>query len=207
MLNKDLEKLLKEVDRAAGDGPKTTEDLAIRLLKRAKARKKTIYYGRFAAAAVLAMAIGAAIFLNRQGQGQGKNEQAVTIITVEKEQDKSAELQNRIAKLEAQIEIMRSERQYQNKLVEQILEISKERQKLAKLEYKLAAMPDVIDQIRQQRDRPAIITLYMADRKYNELGLEESAIKDYQKIIEMFPQTTFAETAREKLEQIGTSQI
>ena len=81
---------------------------------------------------------------------------------------------------------------------------ARERQqaRLAELERQLAAIPDPVAEIQRQMDKAAYTMVYHADRKYNQINLKDSAIQDYQRVVKLYPQTRWAEVARNKLSEI-----
>ena len=97
---------------------------------------------------------------------------------------------------------MRSEADARAELIRELVAYQRQREELAQLEYQLATMEDPVEKVQRQLEKAALITLYQADRKYNELGLKESAINDYLRVIEVFGRTRSAETARQRLSGI-----
>jgi outer membrane protein assembly factor BamD (BamD/ComL family) len=47
--------------------------------------------------------------------------------------------------------------------------------------------------------------VYQADRMYHELNLRESAVASYQRTIELFPQTHWAQVAKDRLAELKTA--
>ena len=73
-------------------------------------------------------------------------------------------------------------------------------------ETTLSRLENRIREINQQIEQAALIITYQADRKYDKLNLKQSAIEDYNRVIELYPQTHWAQHAREKLEQIESQE-
>ena len=103
-------------------------------------------------------------------------------------EDELADLRADIEKLQVEIDAMVAE------LQEVLILQSRQR---------LIAGPDPLDEIQEQVEKAAFITVYQADRMYNELGLPESAIESYEQAIKLFPNTRAARTARNRLADIG----
>ena len=80
--------------------------------------------------------------------------------------------------------------------VERVLDLGRRRRALG-----AAASSDPIDpvkEVRRQIDRSAYLILLRADRMYQVTGRRDSAIATYQQVIKMFPQTPWAEVARQR---------
>ena len=73
---------------------------------------------------------------------------------------------------------------------------------MARLEEQLAAIPDPLAEIRRQVEQAAYTIYYHADLKYNQMDLQESAIKDMEQIVKLYPQTRWARVAQKKLNKI-----
>ncbi len=107
-----------------------------------------------------------------------------------------ADIQELVARTDALVEF-----------VHEVLEQERSRHRLAELEAKLASIPDPLDQIQRGIDKTAFILLYQADRMYRELNLKESAVEAYNRVIELFPENRWAETARQRLSEIRNEKI
>lgn len=56
--------------------------------------------------------------------------------------------------------------------------------------------------VEQELERAAYLIVYQAERYQRELGMPESAVASYRQTIELFPQTRAARTARDRLTQL-----
>ena len=61
-------------------------------------------------------------------------------------------------------------------------------------------------EIRKQVDKTAFILVYQANRMYSELDQKDSAIQEYNRVIELFPQSRWAEVARQRISEIQNEQ-
>ena len=75
--------------------------------------------------------------------------------------------------------------------------MEQEQQELAQLRQ--VVFVDPAEQIDYQISRAALTILLEADRKHEQYGLTESARRDYQRIIDLFPDTDSAATAHHRL--------
>jgi hypothetical protein len=57
-------------------------------------------------------------------------------------------------------------------------------------------------EIRVQRERSALILVLQADRMYRELNLRQSALAEYRRVVELFPDSQAAHEARKRLTEI-----
>ena len=68
-------------------------------------------------------------------------------------------------------------------VVRELQELQVQQAELARLEEQLAAIPDPLAEIRRQVEQAAYTIYYHADLKYNQMDLQESAIKDMEQIV------------------------
>jgi hypothetical protein len=67
------------------------------------------------------------------------------------------------------------------------------------------AQEDPLVQIRFQRDRAAMTLIYEADRFSREASLNDQSIAQYRKVIELFPSSSWADVARQRLRERQSS--
>lgn len=174
-------KLLREADRAAG--PPAQVHVSLATLRR-RARRRTFVRTAFplAAAAIVLLAVG---LRNYAVKTPGANDE-----------------QQKIASLEAQVKQLTARTDAAMNLIRQVLEDEARRQRLEELEAQLASIPDPLEELRNQVDRTAYILVYQADRLYKELNQTDSAVENYNRVIELFPENRWAMVARQRLEEI-----
>ena len=114
--------------------------------------------------------------------------------------------QQKIASLERQIEQLQTRADATFNLIQEVLENERKQQRLDELQAQLASIPDPLEEIRKQVDTAAFNLVYQADRMYGELNLKSSAIKTYKRVIELFPETQWAEVAHQRLSEIKKGQ-
>jgi tetratricopeptide (TPR) repeat protein len=114
--------------------------------------------------------------------------------------------QQKIASLERQIEQLQTRADATFNLIQEVLEDERKQQRLDELQAQLASIPDPLEEIRKQVDTAAFNLVYQADRMYGELNLKSSAIKTYKRVIEIFPETQWAEVAHQRLSEIKKGQ-
>jgi tetratricopeptide (TPR) repeat protein len=88
------------------------------------------------------------------------------------------------------------------KLVQEVLEAERQRQRLNELQAQLASIPDPLEEVQEQIDKTAFFLVYQADRMHRETGQRASAIQAYNRVIELFPQSHWAEIARKRLAEM-----
>ena len=103
-----------------------------------------------------------------------------------------------IALLRTEIEALRVEIELRTARIARLRRIDRDR--------RLALQPDPAQKVRDELEKAALIIVYQADRKYNELNLPESAIADYKRAIDLFGQTKWAAIARDRLAKIQADQ-
>jgi len=114
----------------------------------------------------------------------------------------TAQEQEKIASLQAQIQQLQAGTNATLKLVQEVLENERRQRKLDELYAELASIPDPLEEIQKEVDKTAFILVYQADRMYSELNLKDSAIQTYKRVIELFPKNQWAEVARQRLSEI-----
>ena len=87
----------------------------------------------------------------------------------------------------------------------EVVERQRRRSRLEELEAKLARIPDPLEQMQRQADKTAFTLVYQANRMYGELNQKDSAIRTYKRVIELFPQSKWADVARRRLLEIQNS--
>jgi TolA-binding protein len=110
--------------------------------------------------------------------------------------------QEQLASLQSQIEQLQASTDAALKLVHDVLESERKQHRLDKLHVQLASIRDPREQIQKEVDRTAFILVYEADRLYRELGQTNAAVETYNRVIRLFPETQWAEVARQRLSDI-----
>lgn len=110
--------------------------------------------------------------------------------------------QRRIDRLQRQIADLTEKTDATVAFVQKILDEHQGQQRLARSNQRLASIPDPISEIQARVDQTAFSMLYQADMLYKQLNLTDSAIEAYNRLIEMFPDNRWAQTAKERIKQI-----
>jgi len=176
-----LGKLLQEADRTAGPPTRVCVNLG-GIRRRANRRRFVSTAGPVAAAAVLMVALGI---------------WSVTLRTTQTTPE-----QDRIASLEVEVKHLQARADAAMSLIHEVLEDERRQQRLDELEAQLAGIPDPLKELEKQVDKTAYILIYQADRLYKELNQTDSAVENYNRIIELFPKNRWADVARERLKEI-----
>lgn len=107
-----------------------------------------------------------------------------------------------MASLQSQIEQLQASTDATLKLVHDVLESERKQHRLDQLQVQLASIRDPREQIQKEVDRTAFILVYQADRLHRELSQTDAAVETYNRVIELFPETQWAQVARQRLSDI-----
>ena len=176
-----IKNLLKQADKAARGANPVRVDISV-IRRRADRRYMINLVAPLATAAVIIVALSVLTVMFRAAE-------------LKSEQGKITMLENRIKQLQARTNASLS-------LIQEVLEEERRRSRLDELEARLASVPDPIEEMQKQMDKTAFILVYQADRLYRELDQTDSAVENYKRVIELFPENRWAKVARQRLEQI-----
>jgi hypothetical protein len=181
-----IKNLLRQADEA--DGGATPVKVNISLIRHRASRKNMInLIAPLSTAAVLMIALSILTVMFRSKEPT-------------QEQQKIALLETRIKQLQARTDAALS-------LIHQVLEDEQRQSRLDELRAQLASIPDPLEEVRRQVDKTAFILVYQADRLYKELNKTESAVENYNRVIELFPENRWAKVARQRLSEIENRKI
>jgi hypothetical protein len=177
-----IKNLLQRADQTAGGPAPVSIDLSA--VRRSASRRHIINLAaRIATAAVVLFALG------------------IWSFSVKKTRDRQ-----RIIALEAEIKQLKVQTDATLKLVREVLENDRRERRLGELRTQLANIPDPLEETQKQVDKTAFILVYQANRMYSELDQKDSAVRAYNRVIELFPQSRWAEVARQRLSEIQNEQ-
>lgn len=182
-----IKRLLQKADQTAGSPAYVPANLATAVRRRAKQRTFVRLAAPLSAAAILLIAFG--------------------IYQLVRTPANDTREQMRLAALKAEVEQLRQQTDATLKLVREVIKNQRRRSQLQALEAKLASIPDPLEQMQRQADKTAFILVYQANRMYEELDQKDSAIQTYNRVIELFPQSKWAEVARERLLKIQNNSV
>ena len=192
-----IEQWLRQADRAAGPPPTGPADLADRVRRLGLRRRRVWITSSAVAAALIALSVGATLWMiGLQGKSALPGPEAIVDAT---------DAQTEIDRLEAELEELHAETEVALARVEERLARYQQQAQRARIE-RLRAQPGPIQQVQQDLDRTAFIMVYQADRAHRELGQAESAVESYRQVLELFPQTPWADVARQRLSAIQRGQ-
>jgi tetratricopeptide (TPR) repeat protein len=109
--------------------------------------------------------------------------------------------------LENQIKQLQARTDAALNLIREVLDEERRQSRLNELQAQLASIPDPLEEVRKQVDKTAFILVYEADRLYNELNQTDSAVENYNRVIELFPENRWAKVARQRLSEIENRKI
>ena len=181
MTEDEIKKLLQNADKTAGGiAPVIVNLPAIR--RRAGRKNIIMLVAPLASAAVLmvALCILAPVFRTTEPT---------------EEQKKITLLETRIKQLQARTDAALG-------LIQEVLEEERRQSRLDELNAQLASIPDPLEEVQNQVDKTAFTLVYQADRLYRELNQTDSAVENYNRVIELFPENQWAKVARQRLSEI-----
>jgi uncharacterized protein YoxC len=183
MTEETIKNLLQKVDQRAGGPVPFSIDIST-IRRRANRGHYANLSFRIAAAAVVVFALGTLSYKFKKTRDQ-----------------------ERIIALEIQIKQLQKQTDATLNLIREVLDEEKKQRRLNELRAELANIPDPLEEIQKQVDKTAFILVYRADQMYREPGQKEAAVKAYNRVIELFPQSRWAEEARQRLSEIQNNQI
>jgi len=178
--------LLRKADQLTADVRPVHIDLA---LIRRRAERRRLIINIAAPAAIAAILFFASIIVLQATRPHKPSEQKQIV-----------SLQQELKHLQAKTDAVLS-------LVQQVLEEERQTQRLNELQATLASIPDPIEETQRQVDKTAFILVYQADRLYRLLNNTDSAVQAYNQVIKLFPQTQWAEVARQRLAEIENKKL
>ena len=196
-----IEDLLREADRMAGPPPMGPADLADRVRRLQVHRRRMVVTTGGAIAALVAVSIGAGIFLVGRPNGSAMKERPISVAKIS---TSAPDAQAELNRLRAQIEELRAEADSALALARQAAALQEQQSHLAELK-RMLARGDPRDEVRRQMDTAAFTMVYQADRMYRELKLRAPAAESYRRVIALFPDTPSAKVARQRLSEIEGS--
>ena len=181
-----IKNLLQRADQTAGQPTHVSVNLSV-VRSRANRRRFITLAAPIAAAAMLLLALGIWHLTTRT---------AGTTPDPDK-----------IASIEAQVKQLRARTDAALKLIQEVLDEERRQRRLDELEAQLASIPDPLEEMQKQADKTAFILVYQANRMHRELNLKDSAVRTYNRVIQLFPQNRWAEVARQRLAEIENRKI
>lgn len=187
MTEEKIKNLLQKADQAAPGPTLICSRLTAAVRRRANRRRFINITAPIAAAAMLLIAFGTWHLTTRNDQTS---------------QDRS-----KITALQTEIKELHARTDATLKLIQEVLENQRRQRRLDELQAQLASIPKPLEEIRKQVDKTAFILVYQADRMYRELNQKNSAIRAYNRVIELFPQTQSAKVAEQRLSEIQNNPV
>jgi len=181
MTDNEIKKLFQKADRLAWRP--TPVQVNISAIRRRAGRKNIIILvAPLASAAVLIVALSISALMFRTTE--------------------PTEEQKKIVLLETQIKQLQARTDAALGLIQEVLDEERRQSRLDELQAQLASIPDPLEEVQNQVDKTAFILVYQADRLYNELNQTDSAVENYNRVIELFPENRWAKVARQRLKEI-----
>jgi tetratricopeptide (TPR) repeat protein len=183
MTEDEIKNLLQRADQMAAGPAPVSANLASVVRRRANRRNVANLAARIAVAAVVVIALG------------------IWSFTAKKTRD-----QQKLVALEMQVQQLRAQTDATLNLIREVLDEERKQRRLQELQVQLASYSDPLQEIQKQVDKTAFILVYRANRMYRELDQKDAAIQAYNRAIELFPQSRWAEVARQRISEIQNEQ-
>ncbi|MGQ9648602.1 MAG: hypothetical protein ACUVXJ_00645 [Phycisphaerae bacterium] len=193
MSDERLEQLLRQADEAFGRVPCLAANLGARVRRQARRRRRVMVVTS-AAAAMLALVVSAIALRSERGTPPWPEGPLIA--------DKIA-AHEQVVQLQAEIDRLKEEIARHARVVEEARRRAEIEQRLAALKQQAAIDP--LQEVSDQVDRAALIMVYQADRMCRELNLREAAMASYERTIELFPKTHWAQVAKDRLAELKTA--
>lgn len=191
-MNEDrLKNLLKQADSNASPGPNIQADLPKRVAQIAHRRRVV----RTTGVTIIAITslITASLWWSFADQPRDKEQSAVATESTGSDKT-SAQLQTRIQHLQAEI-------QMREQIIEKLLAAEALR-KQQKQRRTILAQPTASQKLDQQIERAASTLIYQAEQMLKDPARRSSAAKQYQRVINLYPNSHAAKIAQEKLTKL-----
>lgn len=92
-------------------------------------------------------------------------------------------------------------------LVQQVIKSEKYNSSMNEMKNRITAASETMDELQAGIDKSAFALLYEADRLYNQLNMEDSAVETYKLLIKLFPDNKWSTVAKERLESIDKKNV
>ena len=204
-----IEQLIRQAD-ASADTPRATDDLAGRVERRYRRRLRVRRTATLCVAVGL-VAVGIGVWRmagdgddRLQKHGSAARTDDATLTPALSLEGRGGEEAERIAEVEAELAELRSKIAMHEAVIERLLADEKYRQDLAEARA-ILAQPDPIEQLDRELDHTAYIIVLDANRKLELYDLRDSAADDYRSVIEQYPDSHWADVARQNLNDMNRS--
>jgi hypothetical protein len=196
-----IKRLLRKADLAAGP-PNPQGDLVEKVFRLARRREAVT---RWAVAAGIVLALGAGLMVRMAGPG-GKQRPQDQVAEAQRRPPTTIDTAHRppadqtpAGRLRAEIASLRAEADSRASVVEHMLAAEQRRKSLARYRQR-RAWPDPGEQVERQMDRAALAMVFQADRMSRQVELRAPAMAIYHRTIELFPESRWADVARQRLD-------
>ena len=200
-----IEQLIRQAD-ASADTPRAPGDLAGRVERKYR-RRQRVRRTATLCGAVGVVALGVGVWQMAGNSDDRSGSRGSIARTDDATLTPALSLQGRggrIAEVEAELAELRAKIAMHEAVIERLLADEKHRRHMAEARA-ILAQPDPIEQLDRQMDRTAYIIVLYANRKLELYDLRESAAEDYRRVIELFPDSHWADVARQNLNDMNRS--
>lgn len=192
MTKEPLEKWLRLADEASGAPPPGAGDLAARVRRLAARRRRGAVLGGIGIAA--AAGVAALVFLRPPAQGPRPVPGPVAAVP-------KAVAEAEVARVEQEMARLRDEADSRLRVARVVMRRERQIDRVAELQ-KAPAWSDPLEPIRRDVDKAARTVLAQANRMADDPAQRELAAERYREVSELFPQSVWADVARQALSQM-----
>lgn len=114
--------------------------------------------------------------------------------------------QQQIANMQQQIRQLTKQTEATLSFIHEVLNEQKQQDELTALKRQLASYTDPLQSLHAQIDETAVVLMFRANQLMDQPGRRDEALNAYRQIINYFPDTSAAQTARQRLRQIQQPQ-
>lgn len=193
MPKKPLEKWLRLADEAAGSPPPPAGNLAEGVRRLAAQRRRRAVLGGLGLAAAACVA---AVALLRT-PAEGPRPAPAPVAEVPKTPSDAE-----VARLRQELAQVRNEADSRLRVARAVMQMERQSQLSAEIQRAAPAWLDPLEPIRREVDKAARTMLCQADRMAGDPARQPAAAEKYREVSQLFPQSLWAEVARQKLLQM-----
>jgi hypothetical protein len=187
-----LRRLLQQADATAGPPPRIGDHLAARVRGRVLRRRRVAF--RLSAAAAIVLAAGVTVLMSYSptrrgplaGAGIARSEPVAT---------PHGDVRAELARLDREAEIRIA-------VARRTAEILTQRRLAESRTLQQPAIADPVADAQREVEQAAYTLVSQADRMCRDMNLCATAVVNYQRVVELFPETPWATVARQRLEEI-----
>lgn len=188
-----LEKWLRLADEAAGSPPPLAGHMAEGVRRLAARRRRRAVLGGLGLAAAACVAAVALMWPPAEGPQPAPGPVAEVA---------KAPSDAEVTRLRQELAQVRSEADSRLRVARAMMQMERQSQLSGEIQRATSAWSDPLEPIRREVDKAARTMLCQADRMAGDLAQQPAAAEKYREVSQLFPQSLWADVARQKLSQM-----